>query len=75
MSADRHPRRCAARPWSLDPERSAAPLDTAPADAAVRAPAERAQHHPVLVFDTFGPTEAAIVRYYLRRGRPFTVVR
>lgn len=32
------------------------------------------ERHPRLVFDEFGPDEEAIVRYYIARGKPFTVV-
>lgn len=32
------------------------------------------ERHPRLVFAKIGKREAAMVRYYLARGRPFTVV-
>ena len=32
------------------------------------------ERHPRLVFASVGPAEAEMIRYYLERGRPFTVV-
>ncbi len=32
------------------------------------------ERHPRLVFESFGFPESSMVRYYLKRGKPFTVV-
>ena len=32
------------------------------------------ERHPRLVFDYIGAAEAAMIRYYIERGEPFSVV-
>ena len=32
------------------------------------------ERHPRLVFEQMGSPESSMVRYYLKRGKPFTVV-
>ena len=49
-------------------------MKTSPLGSLLSAHWPAIEQHPRLVFDYIGPSEAAMIRYYIERGEPFSVV-